>query len=197
MRFSFSGLGNGAHVVQVAPYRGRALIDSFIAPGEAPFYTPPARSVIVRYEEDDPALRYNGVPFEAMPQSWATGSNSYLSAGYGAWSRTANDTASLTFNGTWAQIGLMTSMYAGQAEIFIDGTSQGVVDTYSASLDQKSLTYGGLSAGTHTISIKVLGTHQANSGDHWIYLDSIDVWDGAAIARWAVPGWRPARVPHQ
>ncbi len=44
------------------------------------------------------------------------------------------------------------------------------------------MAYAGLSAGTHTLSIKGLGTHHANSGDQWIYLDYIDVWDGTAMA---------------
>ena len=180
--WSFGNLGVGPHVLQIKAYRGRATVDAFTTPGTAPFITPPARSGIVRYEEDDPALRYNGASFSSTAQSWAMGGVARLSAGYGAWSRTANDRIDLTFTGTWVNIGAWTRANAGKAEVFIDDVSQGVIDTYSASDNVASWIYTGLSAGEHTVTIKVLGQRNASTTDNWVHLDYIDVGDGTALA---------------
>ena len=39
-------------------------------PGSAPYYQPPARSGIARYEEDDPIIRYRLNDPIPMPQVW-------------------------------------------------------------------------------------------------------------------------------
>jgi hypothetical protein len=56
-----------------------------------------ASTGIVRYEEDDPALLYNGLPYDQRPSSWREQFQSIASGGYTARSITADDTASLTF----------------------------------------------------------------------------------------------------
>jgi uncharacterized membrane protein/PKD repeat protein/uncharacterized protein YegL len=178
--FSFDNLGPGAHVLQVSGYRGMATVDRFVTPGEPPFYAPPVREGVVRYEEDDPALLYNGAPFGQTATSWNMGTIAWASAGYGAWSLTADDTVSLTFDGQWVSLGLATRASAGLAEIFINGVSQGIVDTYSRYDDTLTLAYD-LTAGTHTISMTVLGQRNDFSSANWVRLDYIDVWDGTAV----------------
>jgi hypothetical protein len=50
--------------MEIRAYRGDTTVDAFVAPGTAPFYEPPpAPTGIIRYEEDHPALRYNGDPY--------------------------------------------------------------------------------------------------------------------------------------
>jgi uncharacterized membrane protein len=181
--FSFDGLGAGAHVIQVHAYRGRASVDAFITPGTAPFYTPPTRTGVVRYEEDDPALRYNGVPFAVTAQSWDTYNYAWSSDGYVSRSDTPGDTVSLTFDGTWVNLGFVTRENAGQVEVFIDGMSQGVVDTYSLEEDVTNVPFADLGAGTHTLSYTILATHNPlASSDYLVRLDYIDVWDGTTIS---------------
>ncbi|MFO7538925.1 MAG: PKD domain-containing protein [Chloroflexota bacterium] len=178
--FSFDNLGSGAHVVQITSYRGRAAVDRFVTPGQAPFYHTPVPEGFTRYEEDDPALLYNGVPFTQTATSWNMGTLSWASAGYGTWSNTAGDTVSLTFDGEWVSLGLTTRSNAGLVEVFIDGESQGIVDTYSRYDDVLTLNYE-LTPGTHTISMTVLGIRNDFSSADWVRLDYIDVWDGTAV----------------
>ncbi len=68
--FSFDGLGSGAHVIEMRVYRATAALDAFITPAVGPATEPPAPAPIFRYEEDHPALRYDGYPFRQMPQNW-------------------------------------------------------------------------------------------------------------------------------
>jgi len=72
---SFTGLTAGPHVLQVSSYRGYATVDAFATPGSAPFYQPPVRSGIIRYEENDSILRYNGTPYTKTATTWGMSSN--------------------------------------------------------------------------------------------------------------------------
>ncbi|MDJ0756141.1 MAG: tandem-95 repeat protein [Ardenticatenaceae bacterium] len=179
--FSFDGLGAGPHVLQIKAYRNRAVLDTFASPGTAPFYVPPAPTGIIRHEENDPAIRYNGLPYFETGTSWSYGSYAWSSRGFGVFSRTAGDTLSFDFNGTWVGLGFVGRTSAGQAEIFIDGISQGIVDTYTAGDRTVSVYYDGLADTTHTIEVVVLGQRNPNSSDNWVRLDYIDVWDGTAM----------------
>lgn len=179
---SFGNLGSGIHVVQVQVYRGMARLDRFSTPGTPPFYSPPPPGTgVIRYEEDAPELLYNGTALESTASSWAINNNNNASARYMARSRTAGDSVSLTFTGSWVNLGLLTGNQQGQAEVFIDGISQGVVDTYSREDDSRSLVYANLGAGTHTISFTVLGVSNPLARLAWVSLDYIDVWDGTPL----------------
>ena len=119
---SFDGLGAGAHVLRLEQYRGRATLDSFKTPGASPFYTPTVESGIIRYEEDDPALRYNGLPYTRRSTTWSISNNpNYGSRGYYAQSSTAGDTVRLTFDGSWVGVGFLSHTYGGQADVYLDG----------------------------------------------------------------------------
>jgi hypothetical protein len=179
--YSFDDLGPDLHVIQIQPHRGKASVDAFTTPGVPPFYQAPAPTGIVRYEEDDPTLRYNGVPFHRTATSWHIESHGLPSGGYRACSKTMSDTVSLTFYGTWASIGLLTADNAGLAEVFIDGQSRDVVDTYSDSEGMLTLYYPNLITGTHTISVTVLDQRNPESREDWVNLDYIDVWDGTTM----------------
>ena len=111
---------------------------------------------IIRYEEDDPALLYNGVPFTQTVSTWSRPGEARASRSYAALSRTLSDTVSLTFDGGWVGVGFLTDKYSGLAEVFIDGESKGVIDTYSRTDDVASRYYDLPVAGTHTISVTVL-----------------------------------------
>ncbi|MEI6779108.1 MAG: hypothetical protein WCK70_19580, partial [Chloroflexales bacterium] len=172
-----------------------ALLLSMLAalPSSAPRAHAATGTGIVRYEENDPAMRFNGQPVATVPASWIfSASNTISSGGSAAVSKTANDEASLSFTGTWVSIGLVTGSDQGQAEVFIDGVSRGVVDSYSNGTspsggssgysDVASSVYSGLAAGSHTIVLRVLGTKNAFSIGTSVQLDYIDVWDGTPMA---------------
>jgi len=182
---SFNGLGAGPHILQINSYRDMTTVDAFITPGTAPFYTPPVPGSFTRYEEEHPAFLFNGVPFTTTTQTWTRASSvlqSEASGGQRVYSNTPGDTAVLTFNGVWAAVGFFTNDNGGHAEIFLDGVSQGVVDLYSNEEDVTSITYNGLAPGSHTLSITVLGSSNSLSGNNYVQLDYVDVWDGTPLS---------------
>ena len=98
---SFDGLGAGPHVMQISAYRGNVTVDAFITPGAAPFYTPPTTGSFARYEEEQPDFLFNGLPYAVTTRTWTRdGSILYSEAsdGQAIYSRTAGDTASVTFD---------------------------------------------------------------------------------------------------
>jgi hypothetical protein len=138
---SFDGLGPGFHMMMVTTYRGQVTVDAFSTPGTGPFYTPVNPTGFTRFEDDNSALLYNGLPFTVTNPSW-TRVNPVLagaaSEGQYIYSNTADDTVSLTFDGVWAAVGFYKEDLAGMAEVFVDGVSQGIVDTYSTEDDVTS-----------------------------------------------------------
>ncbi|HSN75257.1 MAG TPA: hypothetical protein VL334_09240, partial [Anaerolineae bacterium] len=180
--FSFDGLGAGLHVLHIQRHRGELTVDAFRTPGAAPFYSQPSYSGIVRYEENDPALRYSGWPYSQRPQTWFENNIGQASGNFVVGSATANNTASLQFNGAWVSIGFRTRSNAGQAEILIDGVSQGVVGLYSANDDVTSRQFGGLSAGPHTVEVRVVGAPDPPSTQNNVWIDYIDVYDGLVVS---------------
>jgi transglutaminase-like putative cysteine protease/uncharacterized membrane protein len=180
--FSFDGLGSGLHVLHLQRHRGELTVDAFRTPGSAPFFTPPVYSGIVRHEENHPAMRYNGWPYSQRPQSWSESGVVHASGSVVVGSSTTNNTASLQFNGTWVNIGLRTRSTGGQAEVLIDGVSQGIVGLYSAADDVTALQVGGLSAGPHTVEVRVVGAPDPPGTQNNVWLDYIDTYDGTAVS---------------
>lgn len=181
---SFDGLGGGAHVLTLVPRKGTFIsLDTFAAPGNAPFYSPPGTSGLARYQENNPAVKFNGAPIQSAKTSWTENNGENASGGYYATSSTLSDTVSMTFTGQWVNLGYIASTNAGKVEVFIDGVSQGALDTYEHDSVSRRKVYGGLSAGSHTISVTHLGTRNAYaSSPGWFYFDYFDVWDGSALA---------------
>ncbi|MCA9969896.1 MAG: hypothetical protein KC425_06760, partial [Anaerolineales bacterium] len=175
--FSFTGFTPGMHLLQVTGFYGNNTVDVMATPGTPPFTDPnPPPGAFTRYEAHHPDFRYNGLPFPSMGSSWTrtTASAADASGGQVIESFTIGDVASLTFNGSWASIGFGTGFGAGQAEVFLDGVSQGILDLYRREDGVTSLTLGSIGAGTHTISATVLG-----GGD--LRIDYVDVWDGTPL----------------
>jgi hypothetical protein len=115
-----------------------------------------------RIDDDDTAISYTG-------GGWTANGN----RGYGDYedavhtTRTNGDTASLTFTGTGVSVIGEKNSDQGQVEIFIDGTSKGLIDTSSASRQAQAVIYStsGLSAGSHTIQfVKRSGTSATLDG---------------------------------
>ena len=84
------------------------------------------------------------------------------------------ETVTLTFKGTGIKVIGCTNKDRGKIEVFIDGKSQGVVDTYSASTvrQKEYFSKDDLKAGIHTLQLKVLNEKQAASSGTKIELDA-------------------------
>ncbi|WP_051866561.1 right-handed parallel beta-helix repeat-containing protein [Streptomyces griseus] len=115
-------------------------------------------------DDDDTAISYTG--------SWTANGN----RGYGDYedavhaTGTNGDTASLTFTGTGISVIGEKNTDQGQVEIFIDGTSKGLIDTSATTRQTQAVIYstGALTAGSHTIQfVKRSGT--------WATLDGFEV----------------------
>jgi len=194
---SLDGWGTGIHLLRLEGYRGRATIDTFSSPGTAPFWEPVDTSGYFRYEEDDPALRYNGVPYWQAPTSWSRIDNIFSDTSSGAQhvqTSAVSDTVSLTFDGIWVSLGFKGEHRAGEFEVWLDGVSQGVYDLYRHDGDPVTIPFGGLAPGQHTITATNLGTSHPNSSGTRMIVDYIDVWDGTGLPQGRVEAEDAARV---
>ncbi len=181
--YSFTGLANGPHVMQVEYERGSYIsVDAFTAPATGPGHSAPATNGIRRFEEWAPELRYNGVPLTATSGSWDGVAVAAASDGYVRGSPIASDTLSLAFTGTWASLGYIAQSNTGIFEVFIDGVSRGRVDSYGSTQQPRSIVFANLPAGPHVISFTVTGTRNPLASPQGaVYFDYIDVWDGTPL----------------
>ena len=180
--FSYAGFGPGRHILQISAYRGQTTLDALTTPGEAPFiYPTPTPGSINRYEEDHPAIRYNGAPYTQTAQSWVRTDDGRASDGQVIYSPTAGDTISFDFEGSWAHLGFYADRFGGYAEVFLNGESQAVVDLYRREPMLVSLFYPDLIHGSHTITIAVLGDGNAYASGNRVYLDFIEFGDGTGL----------------
>ncbi len=179
--FSFDGFGAGPHVLTLLHFLSDVTLDAFSTPGTPPFYQEPVYSGIVRYEEYHPGISYSAADYFHRPRTWGvstTGGNSGLAD---VNSNTISDTVSLTFDGRWVNLGFRARSNGGQAEVFIDGVSHGIVGLYAPSEILTSFQFGGLVTGTHTLDLVLLGQPDPPSTGSYVYLDYIDVWDGTLM----------------
>jgi hypothetical protein len=138
------------------------------SPGPTPTPTPtPPPSTTTRIEETSPTVVYTGM--------WLSQSRSDLSGGSVVESLDTIATASLIFNGTGVRWIGYKAAFGGIAEVYLDGTLKATVDTYAPTDQPQAVIYttGGLTAGPHTLTIKVTGTTSACC--FWIVVDAFDV----------------------
>ncbi|HEY1639638.1 MAG TPA: beta-galactosidase, partial [Streptosporangiaceae bacterium] len=134
------------------------------------------------YDDASPALTYAGTWTHADPSA------SYTAGDYDStesWSTQAGATMSVTFTGTAVQWIAPKNNNGGIADVSIDGTDAGTVDTYAAagkSFQQVLFTKSGLTAGSHTLTITVTGTQNAASSADTVVVDAINVPTAAQLA---------------
>ena len=131
-------------------------------------------TAIIRTDDDEADITYSG--------SWSNINSSYAFNGNFERSNTGGDTASFTFNSDWIGVGFVGGTGSGQAEIFIDGVSQGIVDLYSREDQSISRYYSLPISASHTISVSVLGTSHPNSSNTRVNIDFFDYWNGESLA---------------
>lgn len=107
-------------------------------------------------------------------------------------SNAAGATWTVMFKGTavtW--IGTKTD-HAGKAEVSLDGTRVATVDLYSSATKYKVALWtktGMSAAATHTLTVRVLGTHAKASAGSYVYADAVDV-TGSLLKVPLPPVWK-------
>jgi hypothetical protein len=123
----------------------------------------------IRHQDTDPAIAYG--------PNWIKGNrDKAYSEGASAESNTFGAQATITFTGTGISWVGARGPQCGIARIFLDGAFVQDFDTYSRTEGPQhtDFTVGGLSAGTHTLTIQVIGKNPIST-DAWILIDAFDV----------------------
>ena len=144
------------------------------------------------FTDDDAssALTYTGTWTHAN-----TGNSNYTAGDYDStesWSQQAGATMSVTFTGTAVQWIGPKNNNGGIADVSVDGTQVGTVDTYdSAGKEFQQILFAatGLASGTHTLTVTATGTKDAASSGDTVVIDAVNVPTAAELA-----GYFP-RVP--
>jgi hypothetical protein len=122
-----------------------------------------------RVEQNDPSLSYTG--------TWFLNTNGTQSGGTAALATDAGSRATITFNGSGIRWIAYRDAWSGLANVYVDGVLKATIDTY-VPIDQPQSTgfdIGGLTPGTHSLTIEVTGTRNPLSGGSWIWVDAFDV----------------------
>jgi len=140
--------------------------------------TPPT---VVRYEQDDKSVQMTG--------TWYPNSGSFNSGGSASLAMDVASKAAFTFTGTGVKWIGFSDAWSGIAQVFVDGALVATVDTYAANQSAQAAEYSldGLSSGQHVLTIAVTGTHSAQSGGAWVWVDAFDVMTAAPPSGTAVP----------
>lgn len=108
--------------------------------------------------------------------TWTGTSSSSASGGTYHSATASSATATVTFTGTSIDWITTKGPAYGKASVTIDGVDKGTVDLYgSATAWQSVLTYGGLSSGSHTMVIRVLGQKNASATGTKVVVDAFVV----------------------
>ena len=161
--YSKTGLASGVHTVKVevlgekntSSNSAKVAIDKVVV-----------KNTVI-YEDSNSALSYKG--------TWSSLSNSGYSGGTVKVSETKGDTVEFTFNGTSFEIYGHASDWRGKAKIYIDGTAVETIDCYSSTdvPSKKLYSKTGLTSGTHTVKVEVLGEKNTSSKAAKIAIDKI------------------------
>jgi beta-galactosidase GanA len=127
------------------------------------------------YDDTNPALQYSG--------TWthAGASAGYTSGDYDqteSFSTQAGASMTVTFTGTAVQWIGPKNTNGGIADVYLDGSLAGTVDTYSPAgklFQQVLFSQTGLAAGSHTLQIVVTGQQDAASSADTVVIDAINV----------------------
>src|SRR5690348_4289781 len=122
-----------------------------------------------RHQDTDPAIAYGS--------GWIQGNrDKAYSEGATAESNTIGSQATITFTGTGISWIGARGPQCGIARIFLDGAFVEDFDTYAQTEGPQhtDFTASGLAAGTHTLTIQVIGKNPMST-DAWTLIDAFDV----------------------
>jgi hypothetical protein len=164
--FTATGLADASHTLVVegtgrqnpAAQNGLIVVDAFDVTTSG-----------TRHQDTDPAIAYGG--------GWIQGNrDKAYSEGATAESNTVGAQATITFTGTGISWIGARGPQCGIARIFLDGAFVEDFDTYAQTEGPQhtDFTATGLAAGTHTLTIQVIGKNPIST-DAWILIDAFDV----------------------
>lgn len=128
-----------------------------------------ADSGVSRFEQTSEAINYASCPWYRLESTLYSGGAALLAMQPGA-------LAAFTFRGTGARwIGLRDE-WSGTALVYVDGTLQAEIDTYSPVPETQAEIYvvSGLHPGRHTLIIAVTGKKNPNSSNSWVWVDAFE-----------------------
>jgi hypothetical protein len=145
---------------------------------------PPPVPPATRFQESDARPLWSG--------AWTTISPASASGGTLRRATAAGSTWTVMFTGTSVSWIGTKGNHGGRADVFLDGVKKATVDVYDSSAHYKVAlwTGTGLAADTtHTLMVKVLGTHRSASAGTSVYVDAVDV-AGTLVAVPRPPVWK-------
>lgn len=152
-----------------------------------------AFSVTLKNPPPPPATRYQDTDIRPLwIGAFSVVKTAAASGGTYRLASTAGVNLTVMFKGSSVSWIATTGNHMGKADVSLDGTRLATVDLYASSTHYKvaAWTKAGLSAdATHTLVIKVLGTHRTASGGAYVAVDAIDVL-GTLIAVPRPPVWK-------
>ena len=163
---------HGIHLTVKRGLWGYYLDDPTLAVQRSRYY-PTTGPAFTRIEQDDAAFTYTG--------TWTDVTLGQASGGSHRRNNLAGSTAQLSFTGSWVSLGFVGYFRGGYAEIFIDGSSRGVVDLYRNLETPISFRYEGLTNGVHTLEVRVLGSGNPFSSQFHVQFDYVDYGDDSAL----------------
>jgi hypothetical protein len=109
--------------------------------------------------------------------TWSFGSQSGAFNSDNHWSSVTNNAYQVAFNGTRVQIYSARANNHGIFAVSIDGGAETNIDLYSATRVDQTLVWTSptLSAGNHTVRVRVTGTRNASSSGNAIVADRVDI----------------------
>jgi phage minor structural protein len=115
--------------------------------------------------------------------AWVYAVNASCHGGGRTVSSLTNDNLQYTFIGTGVNLYVIKINTGGIVEVFIDGVSKGLFDTYASVTAYQALLYSvtNLTCGTHTIKINITGTKNASSTGTMCYFDYMNILNNTAI----------------
>jgi hypothetical protein len=126
-------------------------------------------------DRDVTVRRLEQTAFSFGGGSWSTQSSSGFSGGSARWAKAAGRTASITATASSFALVTRTGPDRGKARVCLDGGSCVTVDLYSktAGLRRLAAVFTKPSPGSHTLSVKVLGTKNAKSTGTRVDVDAL------------------------
>ncbi|MCL2483718.1 MAG: glycoside hydrolase family 16 protein, partial [Propionibacteriaceae bacterium] len=124
----------------------------------------------MRFDDGSPAISYDGAGWAQYPDTNLYGGNQHYTIG-------ENDSATISFTGTYVDFGYTRDNNRGQADVYLDGVYQTTVDFYSSTTQYSHLMYAasGLQYGPHTLTIVNNGVRDAASSGNFIGIDFCDI----------------------
>jgi hypothetical protein len=165
-------LSNGSHIVKVR-------VTGTKNPASSGYIIPADRVDIIRtctiVNDQSTGTAANKYNYNAAWGYYAAQQGAYCEDNH--WSGTTNDNYQVTFTGTQVKVYGARANNMGMAAISIDSGTEVIVDCYAATRQDQALLYTSpvLSAGQHTVRIRVTGTKNSSSSGVYIPADKIEI----------------------